>query len=55
MADRKGIAAMAVRTYWDEESATPYTLDDDGLVLPADATDAERFAAWEAVAEAEMF
>ena len=45
---------MAVHTYWDK-SGSPYSLDDDGLVLPADATETDRLRAWEAVAEAEMF
>jgi hypothetical protein len=33
---------MAVHTYWDEQSGTPYALNDDALVLPADATEADR-------------
>jgi hypothetical protein len=52
-AERK--PTMGVHTYYDEDSGVPYTLDDDGLVLPAGATEVERFDAWRATAEAEAF
>lgn len=45
---------MAIHTYYDD-GGSPYTLDDDGLVLPPGTTEAERFDAWRATAEAEAF
>lgn len=46
---------MAVHTFYDADSGDPYTVDDDGLVLPAGATEVERFDAWRVTAEAEAF
>lgn len=46
---------MTIHTFYDEDGNVASTLDDDGLVLPADATDADRFEAWRAVAAAEAF
>lgn len=47
---------MTVHIFYDEEDGgAPYTLADDGLVLPAGATDADRFDAWCATAWADAF
>ena len=41
-------------TFYDPDGSPCY-LYDDGLVLPADATEADRFEAWRALAEADAF
>ncbi|MGH3099226.1 MAG: hypothetical protein ACRDMV_24850 [Streptosporangiales bacterium] len=46
---------MTVYSYYDEETGTPCSLDDDGLVLPDGATEDDRFDAWLAIAEADAF
>ncbi|MGH3504967.1 MAG: hypothetical protein ACRDQA_29335 [Nocardioidaceae bacterium] len=46
---------MTVYSYYDEGTGTPCTLDDDGLVLPDGATEADRFEAWCAIAQAEAY
>jgi hypothetical protein len=45
---------MTVRIFCDEHGS-PYSLDDDPLVLPADATEGDWSAAWQAQAELEAF
>jgi hypothetical protein len=51
---QEGPLAIAVHTFYDEHGGS-YALDDDGLVLPSDATETERFEAWRATADAEAF
>lgn len=46
---------MTVHVFYDEKSGTTYSLDDDGLVLPADATDEQRREAWRATAEVHAY
>ena len=46
---------MAIHPFLDAESGTTYTLDDDGPVLPAGASEEFRREAWRARAEADSF
>jgi hypothetical protein len=45
---------MTVRIFCDE-NGSPYSLDDDPLVLPAGTTEADRAAVWQAMAELKAF